>query len=261
MSFQSQNGIKYFQFDSFPSSEVGHGFFTRLGGISPAPWDSLNVGGTVGDDIDRVVENRKRLFHVLNKDITSVFDVWQVHSGDVVCTDRPRYADEDYIQADGILTSSRDVTLFMRFADCVPIMLYDPTQKVIGIVHAGWQGTVKKVTAAAIEKMRSVYGANPKDILAGIGPSICADCYEVKGDVIEEVYAKLGEIAPKVIIEKPGGETHFDMWLANTLILQNSGVEKIEVSGVCTACNHTEWFSHRADHGKTGRFGAAIRLQ
>lgn len=261
MPFQYQNGIKYFQFDGFPGSEVQHGFFSRLGGISPYPWNSLNVGGTVGDDAERVAENRKRLFNVLNKDQTSVYDVWQVHSANVVCTDRPRRDGEDHIQADGILTSSREVTLFMRFADCVPIMLYDPEKKVIGIVHAGWQGTVKKVAAEAVKKMVSFYGSNPKDILTGIGPSICADCYEVKSDVITEVQTKLGDIASEVIIQKSGGRTHFDMWLANKLMLQNSGVEKIEVSGVCTACNHAEWFSHRADHGKTGRFGAAIRLQ
>ncbi len=261
MPFLSQNGIKYFQFDLFKNFEVKHGIFTRLGGISPDPWDSLNVGGTVGDDENRVIENRKRLFDVLNKDIASVYDVWQVHSADVVCTDRPRHADEDHLNADAILTSSRDVTLFMRFADCVPIMLYDPNRQVVGIVHAGWQGTVKKVAAAAIEKMISVYGSEPGDILAGIGPSICPNCYEVKNDVIEEVHSKLGEIATEVILKKPGEKTHFNMWLANELILRNSGVEKIEVSGVCTACNSHEWFSHRADHGKTGRFGAAISLQ
>jgi YfiH family protein len=261
MPFLSQNGIKYYQFNSFPSFEVQHGIFTRLGGISPNPWNSLNVGGTVGDDAERVFENRKRLFHVLNYDLESVYDVWQIHSADVVCTDRPRRADEDHIQADGILTTSREVTLFMRFADCVPIMLYDPKKKVIGIVHAGWQGTVKKVAAAAVKKMESYYGSNSKDILAGIGPSICADCYEVKSDVITEVQSKLGEIASEVIIQKSGGKTHFDMWRANKLILQNLGVEKIEVAGICTACNHAEWFSHRADHGKTGRFGAVIRLQ
>jgi YfiH family protein len=261
MPFLSQNGIKYYQFDSFSSSEVQHGIFTRLGGISPAPWDSLNVGGTVGDDTERVLENRKRLFRVINHDIESVFDVWQVHSADVVCTDRPRYADEDHIKADGILTDSRDVTLFMRFADCVPIMLYDPEKKVVGIVHAGWQGTVKKVAEAAVRKMRTFYGSNPKNILAGIGPSICVNCYEVKSDVIDEVQSKLGEIAREVIVQKPDGKTHFDMWLANKLILQSSGVEKIEVSRICTACNHVEWFSHRADHGKTGRFGTVIRLK
>ncbi len=158
MTFANNNGIRYYSFDIFPSS-VKQAVFTRQGGISPAPWNSLNVGGTVGDDADRVRENRARSFAALERPFSSLFDVWQVHSADAVFADAPRPPDVEHAKADIIFTDKPKVTLYMRFADCVPILLYDPQKGVVGLAHAGWLGTVRGVSSAAVRAMAARYGS------------------------------------------------------------------------------------------------------
>lgn len=253
------NGLEYFQFDSFDSNKINHGIFTRKGGISPKPWDSLNLGGTVGDRRENVVENRQRIYTVMNRNVESIFDVWQVHSADVICTDKPRPLNAPHEKADAILTNNPDITLFMRFADCVPILLHDPIQNVIGVVHAGWMGTVKKVVSNTIEKMHSHYGSNPRDIRAGIGPSIGPDHYQVGQDVIDQVQAAFGN-ASDHLLRHVNGRAYFDLWQANHFLLSESGILQVEIAGLCTACDLNRWYSHRAEKGKTGRFGTFIAL-
>jgi len=257
MPFIQHNGLRYFQFDSL---RTRHAIFTRHGGVSPEPWGSLNVGGTVGDDLTRVKKNRLLSFDALSCAPESIFDVWQVHSADVVCANAPRPVDESYRQADIILTDRPNVTLFMRFADCVPILLHDPRHAIVGVAHAGWMGTLRDVATSAIHTMQKQYGSNPADILAAIGPSIGPDHYEIGADVILQVMQKFGDES-ELVLKSHNGKIHFNLWEANRLLLERSGVDQIEVSGVCTACNTHDWFSHRAEKGRTGRFGALISLQ
>lgn len=257
MSFIQHNGIRYYQFDSL---QICHALFTRHGGVSPNPWGSLNVGGTVGDDLERVRSNRKRSFQAIGRVPESIFDVWQVHSADVVCAQAPRPADEGYRQADIILTDRPDVTLFMRFADCVPILVHDPRKGVIGLAHAGWMGTLRDVANVTVGAMKKHYGSNPADILAGIGPSIGPDHYEIGADVILQVMQKYGDDS-QLFLTSHQGKIHFNLWEANYFSLERAGVGQIELSGICTACHTEDWFSHRAEKGRTGRFGALISLQ
>ena len=256
MPFQQHDSLRYYHFDAI---QARHAVFTRQGGLSPAPWHSLNVGGTVGDDFTRVRANRNLSLQALGCDPATVFDVWQVHSADVVCATAPRPDSESVQQADIILTDKPDLTLYMRFADCVPILLHDPIKGVIGVAHAGWKGTVGDVPSAAIDAMRKQYGSNPADIIAGIGPSIGPDHYEIGADVILQVMQKFGDESEQ-LLESHNGKIHFDLWKTNKLLLQRAGVGKIEVSAICTACNIQDWFSHRAEKGRTGRFGALISL-
>lgn len=259
MPFHQPDSIRYFTFSSFEEAGVKHAVFTRKGGISPEPWKGLNVGGTVGDDPVRVAENRKRAFQALDRSINSLYDVWQVHSADVICTDQPRPDHVPHLKADAILTDRPDVSLFMRFADCVPILLVDPVRQVAGLVHAGWQGTVKGVARATVQAMQDRYGCRIENILAGIGPSIGAHHYEVGSEVIEQVQRVFGAEAVD-LLPSPNGAVQFDLWAANRLILEQSGIRNIEIAGCCTACDLDNWFSHRAEAGRTGRFGALIAL-
>lgn len=260
MKFQNKNGIKYLTFDIFPQ-EVVHAIFTRRGGISSAPWDSLNVGGTVGDKIELVRENQLRSFAALGRSSQSLFDVWQVHSADIVIANTPRdpSKSDPILKADGIITDNPEVSLFMRFADCTPILLYDPGHKAVGIVHAGWLGTVRRAAAQAVKFMHAAYGTRPGDLLAGIGPAIGPDHYEVGLDVIEQVKYSYGS-STSGIIHEIDGKSYLDLWEANKLALCQTGVEQIEVSGICTACHPEDWYSHRGQKGKAGRFGALIGL-
>jgi YfiH family protein len=162
-------------------------------------------------------------------------------------------------RADIILTDKLDLTLYMRFADCVPILVHDPHKGVVGLAHAGWMGTLRDVATATVKAMKDQYGSNPADIVAGIGPSIGPDHYEVGADVILQVMQRFGDES-ELVLKSHNGKIHFDLWKTNRMLLERAGVEKIEVAEVCTACNTDDWFSHRAEKGRTGRFGALIAL-
>jgi polyphenol oxidase len=260
MPFHQTGIIRYLTFESLEVPGLVHGVFTRHGGVSPAPWDSLNMGGYIGDDLEHTYLNRVRAFDALGRDPESVFDVWQVHSTDVICSNAPRPRDVPHQKADAILTNNPAITLFMRFADCVPVLFYDPVKRVVGLAHAGWRGTVKQVVTATVEKMVSVYDCRPTDIRAGIGPSIAAHHYEVGANVVEQAQETFGRHADAFLLSK-NGAAHFDLWAANRFLLEQAGVRQIEVSGLCTACHPEDWFSHRGEQGKTGRFGALIALK
>ncbi len=259
MSFSQQDGLRYYTFEIF-SKNIIQAVFTRQGGVSPRPWDSLNVGGSIGDDITHVRANRIRSFKALERVPESIHDVWQVHSADVIYADAPRPLDTQYQKADIMLTDNPQVTLFMRFADCTPILLHDPKKQIVGIVHSGWLGTVRGAVRAAVSAMQEHYASNPMDILAAIGPAIGPDHYEVGEDVIAQVKEAFGDNAES-LLESHDKSTHFNLWKANQLLLAESGVKQIETAGICTACHTDDWFSHRAEKGKTGRFGALIALQ
>lgn len=258
MPFHQTDGVRYLTFDIFPA-HLTHAVFTRHGGVSPEPWGTLNVGGSVGDEHPRVIENRQRAFHALGRDPHSICDVWQVHSADVVIANAPRAGGPPEFKADAMITDNPQVTLFMRFADCVPILLHDPRRGAIGIVHAGWQGTVRRAASQAVKAMRAAYGCQPDDIQAAIGPAIGPDHYEVGADVVDRVRASFGERA-KDLLQGNGQGVHFDLWAANRLDLEEAGVGQVQVAGLCTACHREDWFSHRAFKGRTGRFGALIAL-
>ncbi len=259
MPFRQHESLRFYQFESLTFPRVIQAIYTRHGGVSPDPWRSLNVGGTVGDDAGRVVENRQRSFRASDRDLDSIYDVWQVHSAAVVQARAPR-ANRSPPQADAIITDNSKVTLFMRFADCVPIMLYDPARQAIGLVHAGWMGTVRGTVRAAVEAMIEAYHTDPHDLQAGIGPSIGPDHYVVGSDVVALVEKAFGRQAGRHI-QVRDGRTHFNLWSANEEILESCGVRSIEVAGICTACHVEDWFSHRREHGKTGRFGALMALR
>jgi len=260
MSFHQVDKIRYYTFSIFADTAVTHAVFTRHGGVSPKPWNSLNMGGTVGDALANVAANRISAFRSVGCAPESLFDVWQVHSADVAIANEPRPLEQAYLKADAILTNRTGISLFMRFADCVPILLHDPVQKAIGLVHSGWQGTVKKTALAAVKKMNNLFHSNPTDILAAIGPSIGAHHYQVGSNVIEQVQTAFGDQAEGLLIEESGA-IHLDLWAANHLVLEQAGVCQIEVAELCTACHNDDWFSHRYEKGQTGRFGVLIALK
>lgn len=259
MPIQVSNSLHYFQFKSFLTTDLAHGIFTRHGGVSPEPWRSLNVGGTVGDHTDRVAENRRRVFHALGLDPGSMFDVWQIHSAKSVRADRPRNG-RPHQKADIIVTDQPGVTLFMRYADCVPILLYDPKKRAIGLAHAGWLGTVRNAAGAAVEAMVESFGSARSDLQVGLGPSIGPDHYPVGEEVLHRFRESFGEDSDTHITEHDEA-IHLNLWSANRALLARKGVVQIELCEICTACHVEDWFSHRAEGGRTGRFGAILTLR
>lgn len=258
MPLTQLNGLQILKMENIEYSGIHPMFFSRHGGVSSAPWATLNLGGTVGDDPQNVRENRTRVFNAICRKETDAFDVWQVHSDTIIYTNQPRRGNE-LQQADAIITDEPGLILFMRFADCVPIMIMDPIRGIISIIHSGWPGTVKRIAEKTARKLITQYHCNPADLRAVIGPSICVNHYPVGQDVIDEVESGLPEISRQVLTKRKE-QTYFDLWKANEYLLRETGIEQIELSGICTAENPLDWFSHRGEHGKTGRFGAVIYM-
>jgi len=253
------NGILSFSFTLFQGLPLDARAVARQGGVSKYPWETLNMGGTVGDNPLHVAENKARAMRALDISPDNVFDVWQVHSTEVFYTRNPRKPEDPYTKADIILTDKPGLTLFMRFADCVPLFIYDPVWQAIGIGHAGWQGTINNVAGIMVTAMMNQFGSHPEDLLAAIGPAICLQHYPVGRDIYErfrlitETFSENGLFADE-------DHYHLDLKKINENQFRQIGVNKIENSGMCTACEPDLWFSHRRDNGQTGRFGAFITL-
>ena len=256
MRRQEVDGLVYYQFDSLGTS---HGLFTRLGGVSKGHLSSLNVGATVGDDPANVAANRERMLATLGLTPEAVRTAWQVHGAKVLVANGREPQAHPPPQADGIITDRPGLGLVMRFADCVPILLHDPVQGVIGMAHAGWRGTVAGAGRATVRAMQETFGSRPADIVAGIGPSICAQHYAVGPEVVTAMREAFGDDEGLIHV---GADSisHLDLWAANKRALQEAGVTQVEVAGLCTACHTDEFFSHRAEGGRTGRFGAVLTL-
>jgi YfiH family protein len=152
------------------------------------------------------------------------------------------------------------VTLLLRFADCQPILLYDPVRHVLGLIHAGWRGVALGIAGRAVETMQETFGSRPGDLVAGLGPAIGPCCYTVG----QNVAAAMGYALPdwsKVMHPLQEGAWQFDLPGANAQQLKAAGVRRAEQAGLCTACHTDEFFSHRGDNGHTGRFAVAAYLQ
>lgn len=252
------DSLVHYEFESF--SGLRHGIFTRLGGASAAPWGALNLGGNVGDDPQAVRRNHEMMYAALDLDPERACTVWQVHSADVVLVNGPVRGRRWLALADAMVTDRPDTPLTMRYADCTPILLHDSRKGVIGIAHAGWRGTVQGVAARTVQTMVEAYGCQATDIRAGIGPAIGPACYQVGEEVVEAVRDHFGTSEQLLRRDPADGTAYLDLWEANRQDLQRAGVEHIEIAGICTATHTDEFHSHRAEKGKTGRFGAVMVL-
>ncbi len=260
MNARENAGIKYFQFESLISKNLTQAVFSRHGGVSPVPWNSLNLGNTVGDDSTRVEENKNKLLSSIGYITNQLAQIRQVHSAHVEVVDKPVNRNAVLAQGDAMISNTTGLLMLMRFADCVPIMFFDPVNKAAGIAHAGWKGTVKEVAISAVSKMEKQFGTNPSDLIVGIGPSIGPDHYEIGEDVVEEVKRTFPHRWDQILITV-FDRVKLDLWEANRISLKKAGVKHIETAKICTACNVNDWYSHRGEKGKTGRFAAVIGLK
>ena len=244
-----------------------HGFSTRLGGVSPAPWENLNLGANRGDDPNRVRENFSRFCAALGADVTALVKNHQVHSDRV----RPVTAADiqsdpaapGVFEADGLITDVPGICLTVFSGDCIPILFYDPQARVIAAVHAGWRGTAAGIAARAAEAMVRDYGCAPEHILAAIGPGIGPCCFETHADVPEGLWAGLGADAEPFIRPLPGGgKFPVDLKRANARWLERSGLtpDHIALCTACTACRLDTFWSHRVQGNARGSMAAMIQL-
>ncbi|MCX8043739.1 MAG: peptidoglycan editing factor PgeF [Desulfobacterota bacterium] len=255
------SGLKLLLFENLaPYGGLTHAVTTRIGGVSPPPFHSLNLGTGTADAAENIEENYRRLAQALGFNLSSVVTSHQVHGDRIASINAIPNRQVQFPRAhaldgyDAFITDKKNIILMVRVADCVPIILYDPTNRVIALIHAGWRGTVASVALKTVEVMIRDYGCSPKTIRAGIGPSIGACCFSVRPDVAVLFHDRFGHNCP--YIREASGTIYIDLAGLNWMQLQASGIraEHIELSGICTACNLHLFFSHRGEQGKTGRF-------
>ena len=253
------DGIVTYHFESLDIEGLVHTVFTRLGGASRGAFATLNVGHTVGDDEAAVAENHARIYAHLGLSRDRICWPHQVHGNRVaIVTDGD--AGQVMPNTDGLVTAAPGVALLLRFADCQPILLYDPVHHAVSLVHAGWRGVAQGIARRAVEAMVDAFGTRPQELMAGLGPAIGPCCYTVG----HKVAAAMGYSLPywnKVMTLQDEDAWSFDLSAANAQQLAAEGVLHIEMADLCTACHQDEFYSHRGDNGRTGRFAVVVYLK
>ena len=261
-----KDGVPYYQFDCFPTDKVQHGVLTRLGGVSVAPHDALNLSNSQADDEAAVAENRRRAYGVFDRTQETLVHASLVH-GNVVR--RVSSADNGtWIPAtDGLITNERGVGLTLNAADCGTIFLYDPINHAIGLAHAGWKGAMANMGGAMVARMSAEFGSDPSQLIAALGPCISVSHYEVDEPVISEVHRNFPKWADRLLAYREDddgnkvGRPHFNLALANHIGLYEADCKNVTLPTLCTASRTDLFFSHRAEKGKTGRFGTVFTLE
>ena len=255
---RDSNGIVTYHFENLAGEGLVHAVFTRMGGVSKGPFATLNVGKSVGDDEVAVAENHARIYAHLGLQADQVVTTHQVHGNQVA------FVAADSIgqvipATDGLVTGAPGIALMLRFADCQPILLYDPVRHALGLVHAGWRGVAQGIAHRAVEAMKGAFGSKPGDLLAGLGPAIGPCCYTVGHEVAAAMGYALSDW--QQVLQPDGNDWSFDLPAANAQQLAATGVQQLEQAGLCTACRQEEFFSHRGDNGRTGRFAVVAFLE
>lgn len=270
LEWKERAGVPFLSFPLLEQSGlVSHGFSTRLGGISAAPYDTMNFSFTRGDRREAVLENYRRMAAALEVSMERMVLTYQTHTTTVrkvtgEDAGKGIFRERDYTDVDALITREPDLTLVVFGADCVPLYILDPVKKAIGLAHSGWRGTVKRMGAATLAAMRQEYGTDPADVLACIGPSICQDCYEVGEEVAEEFQNAFGLSSQKELVrKKENGKYQLDLWAANRRVLLDAGVreEHLRVTDLCTCCHPDVFFSHRRQGEQRGNLAAFFALK
>lgn len=233
---------------------LSHCFTTRIGGHSNGVFTSLNMGFGRGDEYDLVMKNYQLVAGQLGMDISQMVLSNQVHGDTIMRVGKKDMGkgilfESDLLGVDGFLTNEKGVGLTLFFADCVPLYFFDPNHEVVAMAHAGWKGTVLQVGKKMIERMALEFGTRPQDIIAGIGPSICGDCYEVSLDVKKQFDLSFNDDIIAQVVKNGVSDEKFmiDLKRTNRLLMEEAGVlpSNIEVSNLCTKCHKDLFFSHR----------------
>jgi YfiH family protein len=265
-----------------------HGFSTRKGGVSRSsgsggPSGELNLAGVQWDRAANVEENRRRFLKALGAAKVRLVLQQQIHSDLIRSIDSPL---EQGVRGDGLLTRKSGLLLGVVAADCLPVLLVDVRKRVVGAVHAGWRGTVRRIAEKAVGRMRMLYGSLPEDLRAAIGPGIHACCYQIGEDVAAEfenqfVYAEallrthraeqsaLEKKYPLLLDRWRGPRPqerrtiHLDLVEANLRQLQEAGLarERIWQDTRCTSCHPELFFSHRRDAARAGRMLGVVGIR
>jgi hypothetical protein len=258
----SQPGMVYYVSEKLEHLGIRHAFSTRIGGISPPPFDSLNLGNPNGiaiqDDYDRIWANYQRLTSTIGCGADRPLRIHQVHGNEVAAVNPGRDFDTD-CKADALVSTDSQRAISIRTADCVPILISSRDGSIVAAVHAGWRGIVAGVIHAAVRRMLdSANVVPPANLVAAVGPCIGHDAFEVGPEVLAEFEKVFGPAAP--ISKTVGGKGNVDLRRAARMQLISAGLhpENVDSTDRCTVTHREDFFSHRRDNGITGRMAAVI---
>ena len=232
--------------------------------------------------MEAIEENQRRIAAAIGVDPSDFTYTHQTHTTNVAVVEEKDRGGR-FLDTDGMVTNVPGICLVTFYADCVPLFFVDSVHRAIGLSHSGWRGTVGRMGQATLKLMEKQYGTDPEQVVAAIGPSICQDCYEVSEDValaFAENFVRddakaveyLGryqrdytqtDIENCLMYRKENGKYQLNLWYANFRVFRDAGVpdQNIEVTDVCTCCNPSLLFSHRASGGKRGNLGAFMMLK
>ncbi len=270
MNITQHKGVTLYSFES-PAFESVTTFVTtrhNTDGTAQAR-GNFNLGLYCGDDNENVENNLQQLCDALNITRRQLFYPRQVHGHEVTVIDEtftalsPSKQQTALDGVDAIITNVPHIAIAVTTADCVPIILHDPTHRAIAAVHAGWRGTAQEIVRHTIERMTDLYGTNPTHLQAGIAPCISIDAYEVGREVVEQLRSVVCDIDSISIRNKLTGKIHIDLAAANVDQLLRCGVDlmNIEVCGICTYRNSQDFYSVRALGAETGRFLTGVMMK
>lgn len=259
---KSYSDLRLWQFEHLlPYAHIRHFVSGRHGGVSSEEVGTLNLSFKVADSRENVLENRRRVAKALGIDPDKLIFPAQTHSDTVRLVKAGTHPDT-LTETDALITNTPGICVCVMSADCVPILLYDPVHHAAGAVHAGWRGTVNKILTRTVEAMQAEFGTNPADLVAGIGPSISPDIYQVGGEVLEAVQQAFGDTQSLISQENGQGKGNLNLWEANRKQLQHLNVPEasVEIAGICTYQHSNDFFSARKSANRAGRFAAGIML-
>ncbi len=251
--------MQLLQFESLLNyKDIAHFSTTRTGGFSKNHLAGFNLGYTVGDEPKIVSQNLKLLAGVLAIEKEQMVFPKQTHSANIGIV---KNSSDTFLNTDALLTNIPGICIAIRTADCVPVLLFDPVQKVVAAIHSGWKGTIQKIAQRTIKLMQQKFGTNPQNIIAGIGPSIGPDVYEIGAEVVEKFTAEFDQNQ----IIKPiqdSGKAFLNLWEANKQILIRADVpeSQIEIAEMCTYSHPELFYSARRDGVKCGRLASGIMI-
>jgi YfiH family protein len=250
------NGLHLWQFEMLEKEPtVKHFVSSRR---PPAQGKEFTLSYSSSLDKEEIRHNRHALATALGIASDRLYFPSQVHKTRIVNVTQHTPVAE-LMETDALITAEKGVCIAVMSADCVPILLYDTRNHVAGAVHSGWRGTVARILEKTLHEMQSKFGTRGEDVIAGIGPSVCQESYEVGEEVVESVHRAFGKEAG-LMIPQAGNKATLDLWKANKIQLLGFGVSesRIEIAGLCTVKNNDHFFSARK--GDAGRFAAGILL-
>jgi YfiH family protein len=251
-----RGGVPLLQWPAWLREGAPHGITTRHGGVSRAPFASLNLGDHVGDAPGAVAANRAKLGAALGDMRRPRVFARQVHGGTVHVARNLPAPGEEPPEADALITQRDDVFLALCFADCVPVLFFDPVRRAVGVAHGGWRGMAAGILGNTVTALATAYDVDPSTLQAAIGPHIGPCCYEVGADVADSFAA-----IPRAVRRTDDGRLFLNLSRIARAQLAGAGLplENVNISAPCTSCFVDTYFSHRAE-GETGRFAAVIGL-